>query len=117
MEQTPIQKYMVKLFSECIIQWLLEVASDRKGINYTLRSNNHPMQGMPIEPVGFHGHQDIQCRDIHPKCLAEGHNYQALIKWIWNDLERTINVKLNYFPHVLHFPQSTTVDWITNLLR
>ena len=56
------------------------------------------MQGMQIEPLGFHSHQDIQHKDLHPKCLVECHNYQALIKWIWYDLESTINIKLNSFP-------------------
>ena len=46
----------------------------------------------------FCSHQDIQHRYIHPKCLVEGHDYQALINFIWNGLERTINIKLNSFP-------------------
>ena len=65
------------------------------------------MQGMPIEPLGFCGHQDIQHKDVHPKCLVEGHNYEALIKWIWHDLERTINVKLNSF-----LQKATEKAWI-----
>ena len=85
MEQTPIQKYVLKMFSDCIMKWLLGVASERKGVKPTLCSKNHPMQGMPIETVGFCVHQYTQHRDIHPKCLVDGHNYQSLIKWIWHD--------------------------------